>query len=46
MEIQEHSIDPVLQALSHGGSLELVEVVKQDDLDASEFFLFMLSFNT
>lgn len=36
METQEHSVGPVLQALSQGGSLELAEVVKQDDPDVSD----------
>jgi hypothetical protein len=36
METQEHSVDPVLQALSQGDSLELAEVVRQDDLDVSD----------
>jgi len=37
METQEHSADPVIQALSQGGSLELAEVVKQEDPDVSGF---------
>ncbi|KAJ5757424.1 uncharacterized protein N7511_006118 [Penicillium nucicola] len=36
MEIQEKSIDPILQALSTSGSLELAEVVKQKDPNVAE----------
>jgi hypothetical protein len=33
METQGKSIDPILQALSKSGSLELAELVKQRDLN-------------
>lgn len=35
MEPQETSVDPVVQALSQGGNLELAELVKQKDPDVS-----------
>jgi ATP-dependent exoDNAse (exonuclease V) beta subunit len=44
METQEHAVDPVLQALSQGTSLELAEVVRQDDPDVSDFRLFLILF--
>lgn len=36
MEPQETSVDPVVQALSQRGSLELAELVKQKDPDVSD----------